>query len=297
MTVPAELLGRRVVSVLDLTRPWASDVRTRRATLEDGLVVVHQAGLPTAAGRAGIARRMRLSRSLAAAAAPGLLVPAVLDGDPGADPPFLVTAFVPGRTGAELLGSDSDAVVLGRAAGAAARAIAAIPPRSLGTRLPGLWGDAGLLSAAALRWLGGVRATLSPSEIRSVAGTIDGIPGLLAAPAVLAHGDLAPVNLVIDDGRMVGLLDLERLRVAPAGFDAAWFRFMVRHHHPERWPVAGPAFLEAANLGDELHVRRRLDDLAVLACLEHARLPGRSPARCGWVARAREVLHRELPGP
>ena len=140
MTVPARIIGRGVVVVLDLTRPWAAAVRTSRVTLDDGRVVVYQAGLPTAAGRAGIARRMRLGGRLGVAA-PELRVPAVLDGDPAADPPFLVTAFVPGRTGGELLGSAAEAVVLGRVAGGAAGAVALVPPRSLGGGLARTWAD------------------------------------------------------------------------------------------------------------------------------------------------------------
>ena len=289
MTVPARILGRGVTAVEDLTRPWATAVRTSLVTLDDGRVVVHQAGLPTIAGRAGIARRLRLGRALGAAA-PWLGVPAVLDGDPAADPPFSVTAFVPGRTGGELLGSATDAVVLGRVAGEAARAMALVPARSLGVGLPRTWGDARRLRAAAERWLGGVDAI-----DRAI---VDRIPALFDGPPVLAHGDLAPVNLVLRGERLAGLLDLERMRVAPAGFDAAWFRLLLRHHHPEWWDAAGPAFLGAAGLGDGPGVVARLDDLAVLACLEAAAsLPRRSPAGASWVTRAREILGGELPGP
>ncbi len=297
MTVPARLLGRRVVAVEDLTRPWATTVTTSRATLEDGLVVVHQAGLPTIAGRAGIARRVRLGRALAAAA-PGLGVPAVLDGDPTADAPVLVTALVAGRSGGELLGSVADATVLGRAAGLAARAVAAVPPRALGTGLPRRWADAGRLDEAARRWLEEARPHLATTEAAAATRVIERIPEMLAGAPVLAHGDLAPVNVIVDAGSVVGLLDLERVRVAPPAFDAAWLRLLVRHHHPDRWPSMGPAFLEAVGLGDDAATCATLDDLAILACLEQvATLARRSPARAAWAARAGEVLGGELPGP
>jgi aminoglycoside phosphotransferase (APT) family kinase protein len=286
-----------VVEVDDLTRPWATAVRTVRVTLDDGRVVVHQAGLPTTVVRAGIARRIRLGRALRAAA-PALRVPAVLDGDPAADRPFLVMAFVPGQTGGELLGSPADAVVLGRVAGAAARAMALVPPRRLGGGgLARAWGDARRLRAAAERWLGAVAAAPG-TDGAATSEVLARIPSLFATPPVLAHGDLAPVNLVVDGNRLAGLLDLERVRVAPACFDAAWFRLMVRHHHPERWAVAGPAFLAAAGLGLDAAALARLDDLAVLACLETAAsVPHRSPARASWLARAREILGGELPVP
>jgi aminoglycoside phosphotransferase (APT) family kinase protein len=285
-----------VVEVEDLTRPWATAVRTSRLTLDDGHVVVHQAARPTAAGRAGIARRIRLGRALGAAA-PGLGVPAVLDGDPAADPPFLVMAFVAGRTGGELLGSAADAAVLGRVAGETARAMALVPPRRLGGGGARAWGDARRLRAAAERWLGSVAAAPG-GDVAATSEVPARIPSLFATPPVLAHGDLAPVNLVLDGERLAGLLDLERVRVAPADFDAAWFRLMVRHHHPERWAAAGPAFLTAAGLGLDAAALARLDDLAVLACLEAAAsVPHRSPARASWLARAREILGGELPAP
>ena len=59
--VPAILLGSRVLRVEDLTRPWASGVRTSLVTLEDGRRVVHQEAASTVAGREGIARRMRFA--------------------------------------------------------------------------------------------------------------------------------------------------------------------------------------------------------------------------------------------
>jgi aminoglycoside phosphotransferase (APT) family kinase protein len=293
LTVPDQILGRRVLAIEALTRPWATAVETNRVTLVDGRVVVYQAGLPTTDGRAGIARRMRVGRALGAAA-PGLGVPAVLDGDAAAAPPFLVTAFVPGRGGSELLGSRADALVLARVAGDAARSVAAVPARALRTALPRTWANAQRLGLSAGGWLAG--ASLGLHDTAAALGVLDRIPALFAEPPVLAHGDLAPVNLVLDGERLAGLLDLERVRVAPAGFDAAWFRLMVRHHHPERWPDVGPAFLAATGLGEDLTAVRRLDDLAVLACLEQlASLPRRSPGREAWATRAREVLRREPP--
>ena len=113
------------------------------------------------------------------------------------------------------------------------------------------------------------------------------IPLLVAAfPPRVTHGDLAPVNLIVGDGRIVALLDLERMRLAPAAFDAAWFRYLVRLHHPERWASAVPAFLAARGLPDDDVTASHLDDLAALALLELAAVaPARSAARRTWMAR------------
>ncbi|HYO43110.1 MAG TPA: aminoglycoside phosphotransferase family protein [Candidatus Limnocylindrales bacterium] len=295
MTVPDRLLGQRVLAVEDLTWPWACAVRTSRVTLAGGRSVVHQVGLPSAAGRAGIARRIRLARGLAASA-PGLPVPRILDGDAAADPPFLVTVFVEGRNGGDLLESAADAIVLGRATGQAARAVAGVSLRGPATVLPRAWSEPSRLRAAAERWL--TAARLDPLDAAAALEILGRVPGLFAAPPVLAHGDLAPVNLVIDAGRLAGILDLERLRVAPAAFDAAWVRLLVRHHHPGRWPDMGPALLDAAGLDGDPGTLRQLDDLAVLACLEAAAtLPRRSTARTRWLGRIAEVVRGELPAP
>jgi aminoglycoside phosphotransferase (APT) family kinase protein len=130
---------------------------------------------------------------------------------------------------------------------------------------------------------------LRPPEAETARAILDRIPGLLAGSPVVAHGDLAPVNLLVEGERLAGILDLERLRLAPPLFDAAWFRLLVRHHHPERWPDAGPPLLAALGLPDDAATAATLDDLAVLACLEMlAALPRRSPGRLAWAARARE---------
>ena len=290
MSIPATLLGSRVVGVEDLTRPWATRVRTSQVSLEDGWRVVYQEGAPTVAGRRGIARRIRFSRALRSAA-PGLPVPEVLDGDAGANPPFVVTSYLPGVAGDALLATPAGAARLGRLAGNAAVALATVPPAALGRSLSHTWADPGRLAAAVTAWSREAGPFLQPPEAEAVRAVLGRIPGLLAGPPVVAHGDLAPVNLLVAGEQLAGIVDLERVRLAPALFDAAWFRLLVRHHHPERWPDAGPQFLAALGLPDDEATAASLDDLAVLACLEMlAALPRRSPGRIAWAVRARERL-------
>jgi aminoglycoside phosphotransferase (APT) family kinase protein len=290
VSVPDRLAGARVIGVEDLTRPWSTAVRTSLVTLDDGRRVVHQAGASTRSGRAGIGRRIRFGRAVRGAA-PGLPLPEVLGGDPEADPPIVVMAYVEGTTGDRLLSSREGAALLGRLAGNVAAAIAAVPAAAIGIRRPATWGDAGRLGSAARRWLRDAGPQLAPGRGESTLAVLEGIPALFDGPPVVAHGDLAPVNLVIDGGRLAGLLDLERLRLAPAGFDAAWFRLLVRHHHPSAWPSAGPALLAATGLPDDRATASRLDDLAILACLEVlAGLPRQDPQRTTWATRLDEVL-------
>jgi aminoglycoside phosphotransferase (APT) family kinase protein len=290
VSVPATVLGSRVLGIEALTRPWASGVRTSLVTLEDGRQVIHQEGAPTVAGRAGIARRIRFAGALRSAA-PGLPVPEVLDGDSRANPPFAVTSFLPGEAGDALLATPAGAARVGRLAGSVAAVLAAVPLVALGRSLPRTWADPGRLASAVAGWLREAGPVLDQSETWAVGNVVDRIPGLLAAPPVIAHGDLAPVNLLVDGERLAGIVDLERLRLAPALFDAAWFRLLVRHHHPQRWPDAGPMFLAALGVPDDDATASDLDDLAILACLETiAALPRRSPGRLAWAARIRERL-------
>ena len=290
MSVPVTLLGRRVLGLEDLTRPWASGVRTSLVTLEGGRRVVHQEAAPTVAGRGGIASRIRYTRALWSAL-PRLPVPEILDGDTRADPPFVVTSFIQGEPGDALLATPAGAARLGRLAGDAAAALAAVPPAAIGRSLPRMWADPDRLAVAAAAWLREAAPVLHPPEAEAVRALLDRIPGLLAGPPVIAHGDLAPVNLLVEGEQLAGIVDLERLRLAPAHFDAAWFRLLVRHHHPERWPDAGPPLLAALGLPDDEATAVTLDDLAVLGCLEMlATLPRRAPGRIAWAARAREHL-------
>ena len=111
-------------------------------------------------------------------------------------------------------------------------------------------------------------------------------------PARPTAGDFAPVNVILRDGDPVALLDLERARLAHPLFDAAWWRWILRHHHPERWAAAGPAFLFAAGLDDGPRTAARLDLMAALQCLEMLhRSPARpAAARRAWRARLLSVL-------
>jgi aminoglycoside phosphotransferase (APT) family kinase protein len=292
VSFPRTLLGSRVVAVEDLTRPWSIGVRTLLVTLGDGRRVVHQAGTATAAGRAGIDRRIRLTRALRAAA-PGLPVPEVLDGVASTEHPWLVTAYITGVTGDAVLSTPGGAARLGAMAGGVATALAVVPRARIGRGGSGSWAAPGPLRAAAARWLHEAEDSLGPGHVEPAGAVVDRVPALFVVPPVLAHGDLAPVNLVVDGDRLAVLLDLERLRVAPVGFDAAWFGLLVRHHHPARWPDARLPLLTAAGLRDDRVTALALDDLAVLACLEMlAGLPRRAPAREAWAARAREILAR-----
>ena len=284
------LLGEPAVEIVDLSSPWTASTRTERVTLADGRRVVIQRAVGGAAARATIGRRIRLGRLLPAIA-PWLPVPEVRGGEATGPRPYVVTGFVPGISGRELLADDRGAAQLGRLMGELAAGLARVPTRGL--RLDGTWGDPERLAAAADRWLYAGTPALGAGGTRALERLLRRLPSELAgAMPVFAHGDLAPVNILVRYGVVVALLDFERARLAHPLFDAAWWRWIVRHHHPERWEAAGPSFLEAAGLEDSPATARRLDLLAALQCLEMLHRARRRPpaARGEWAARVLSVL-------
>ncbi len=259
-------------------------------TLADGRRVVVQRAVGGAAARATIGRRIRLGRMLPAVA-PWLPVPEVLAGEAAGPRPFVVSAFVSGMSGRELLADDPEAAQLGRLMGELAVGIARVPTRGL--RLGGTWGSPERLAAAADRWLTTSAADLGAARARALERLLRRVPRDLAGAApVFAHGDLAPVNILVRDGAVVALLDFERARLAHPLFDAAWWRWIVRHHHPERWASAGAAFMAAAGIADARGTGSSLDLLAALQCLEmlHRSRGGPGAARRAWAARLLDVL-------
>jgi len=280
------LLGDRVVAVVEVTPPWETRTGTQVVTLGRGDRVVVQ----RMSDRRALGRRLRLGRLLPTIA-PWVPVPEVLAGDAAAPAPFAVTRFVPGVSGRELLADDAGAELLGRRMGELARDLARVPTRAV--RLSGLWGDPDRLATAAHRWLDGAPTELGPPARQVLDRLLDRLPDELGGHApVFAHGDFAPVNVILRDGDAVALLDLERARLAHPLFDAAWWRWILRHHHPERWAAAGPAFLFAAGLDDGPRTAARLDLMAALQCLEMLHRSPAHPAatRRAWRARLLSVL-------
>ncbi len=276
----ARFVGPTAGRVADLTLPWANTTRTVLVRAAGGKLLVVQWG----ADRAAIARRIRLARTLARVA-PALPVPPVVAGDASAKVPWLATPYVPGTPGRDLLRGDAEAARLGAAVGGLARALRSVPPTGL--LLPRRWAEPVRLQTAARDWLARARDALGADLADRLGHRIEAIPAVLDAPPVFAHGDLAPVNVVLRGGEVVALLDLERARLAHPLYDAAWWTWVIRVHHPERAASAGDRFLEAAGLGPDRETLDRLALLAALQCLEMlaARPRGADPVRREWARR------------
>lgn len=280
------LVSATPTEIADVTAPWGSSTRTQVVTLAGGGRVVLQRG----SRWRGMGKRLRLARLLPSRA-PQIPWAELLAGDASGPRAFLVSRFVAGVQGGEMLWHDREAAALATRMGLLVPALAGVP--TVGLRLSSLWGSPERLAASATRWLARSDPVLGPAAAAEVARMVDVMPQRLGGDRpVFAHGDFAPVNVILRDGWIAALLDLERARLAHPLFDAAWWRLMVRCHHPDRWPAAGPAFFSAAGLGTGRHVIERLDLLAVLQCLEMiGSSQRRSPAtRAAWAGRLRTVL-------
>ena len=286
-----EFLGRDPAALRELTSPWSRATRTVLVSpvggRSDSCLVVQWS-----ADRAAICRRLRVGRHLEAAA-PTVPVPPIVAADPGAPVPYLVTRFVAGTPGRDLLGDDASAARLGAAAGALARELRGVP--TAGLRLPRRWADPGRLGSAAQAWLERAGDALDPAAARCLRTRVSRLGDEIGAWApVFAHGDLAPVNLILREGRVEALLDLERARLAHQLYDAAWWTWIVRHHHPEREASANGAFLEAAGIGADRASSHSLALLGALACLEMLAGVRRrdTSARQEWARRVVGALER-----
>ncbi len=293
----ARLTGSAVVESADVTKPWAT-TRSLVVRLADGRSVVAQ----WPADPRAFAQRVRLARLLPAVAA-GIPVPPLVASDATPGRLLVVTRFVPGSAGDGLLGSDAGARLLGSELGRLSGRLARVPTQGLG--LPATWADPARLARDAQAWLARSSDALEAAGVDRVGAAVATESLLLDdhSPSVFAHGDLAPVNVLFQDPgagrdnadrvRIVAVLDFERARIAHRLYDPAWLRWIVRYHHPERWPALWPEFAEAAQIdeADETTLAK-LDLLGTLQCLEEldATPRRRKGTRQEWARRVGAIL-------
>ena len=284
-----QVIGDRWALISDLTHPWAT-TRSILVATSGGPAGVGRLVVQWGSDRAAIARRMRLGRRLADIA-PGLPFPRIIGGDARAPVPFLVSTFVEGRGGQLMLGSNRQAATLGRLAGAISRDVAALDPTGL--RLSRRWADPDHLGVAVGDWAARPRSGLDGPLLHRVLDLAQRVPEVIGrAPPVFAHGDLVPVNVVVANGRIAGLLDLEHARLAHPLHDAAWWNAIIGAHHPDRVGSAVGAFLEAAGIPHDDTTLTRLRCLAACQSLERiVGLPASAQAaRRAWIVRLAGIL-------
>ena len=159
----------------------------------------------------------------------------------------VVLPYVEGVVAAELLVADGDPELVGRLCGEVTARLGAV--KHAGLPLTRTWASADLVRTAALGWIESL-PEVGPAETRErlLVGIDRAALEVESVPPRLAHGDLAPVNVLVRDGRVAAVLDLDRARLALPLYDAAWFAWVVSFHHPEVAEAAWSAYSRAAGL-------------------------------------------------
>jgi aminoglycoside phosphotransferase (APT) family kinase protein len=245
---------------------WGFQNRTDIVTLEAGERVVVQCYRR----RGDAERRLRIMRGLSElAAAAGIPIPRVRAADLDAHPPWVVFAALPGTPVPEPGEFGLEGARFPETAGSMGELLARI--RGLptaGLELDALWSEPDRLAARAARWADDV--ALGATERAALAALLERVPTLFARrPVVLAHGDFAPVNMLIDRGVLTGLVDFESVRLADPLFDVAWWAWAVRFTSASVLETAWPAFLHGAGIdANEPDLADRVNALQVLRMLE-----------------------------
>ena len=204
---------------------------------------------------------------------------------------WLLTPWVDGRSGRDDLAALDTAIRLAKSMGELAARLREILPGVVGTSpaAVGAFAGDGLRRSVIARWkaaLGEVEAGL-PVHARNVIRTrLAQLSTIGDWDPVVAHGDFAPVNIVLDDaGQIAALLDLDRVGPGPPDIDVAWWGWVVRHHHPEVWRASMITFLEAAGADNESAARERRAALVLAALTLAAARSSDDRVRGTWMAR------------
>jgi aminoglycoside phosphotransferase (APT) family kinase protein len=260
--VPEWVTGALGQDLSDARRvPWGFTNETWAVTPADGIrrAVTRMASPAVAA--AIIRRGPEVAGRLASV---GLEMPVPIDSHSHAEQGVVVSAWIEGTLGIARLGEPDGPATVGRALGDAWRRLGGVDTSGLG--LDDRWARPLDLRDVARGWLDGLRHELAAPVATAVEVRLDELspyPG----PVGFVHGDLVPANVLLRDPQPAALLDLEAVRVGERFLDAAWFRWIVRYHHPELEPLAWLAFVKAAGID-----AGRREIAALLAALPTVRI-------------------------
>jgi aminoglycoside phosphotransferase (APT) family kinase protein len=244
---------------------WGFSNETWKIVLADGRrLAVTRLGQADAAPTVAALSAMIRPRLLAV----GVPVPAVVDLGLAPEAGILVTDFIDGTPGSEVLDREGGPALVGSLLGDAWRRLSAVDPSGL--PLPAAWTDAAGLAAASSARLDGAAPWLTNRERGRLVADIRELPHLLdERQPGFVHGDLVPVNVLVHERALAALLDFEFARLADRLLDASWFRWIVAFHHPEREPTAWGAFVDSSGLdGDDPSSRALLRLLPLIRILE-----------------------------
>lgn len=272
--------------------PWGSKNRTMIVELEDGRELV----LQEYADRITAGVRLHAARQLAPPLIDhGVPVPRVLMQDLSGDVPWAAFERMPGEPGYvaadhDLSGETFPAIA--EQMGLLLRRFGELNPSDFD--LPALWADPDALADAARQWVTNLEAHLTPDDAAAVRDIINRVPHLFDdRPTAVCHGDFGPQNVLVLDGRVSALLDLEDARLGDPLLDVAWWAWLIRAHTPAAFSATWTRFLGAAGLDPSADsFDERLLALIVLRLLETAEAyrlwaPEKHP---GWATRVSRTL-------
>jgi aminoglycoside phosphotransferase (APT) family kinase protein len=272
--------------------PWGFTNETWAATPADGIrrAVTRMASPAVAA--AIIRRGPEVARRVASV---GLEMPVPIASHSHAEQGVVVSAWIEGAPGIARLGEPGGPEAVGRALGDAWRRLGGVDPSGLG--LDDRWARPLDLRDVARGWLAGLRHELAAPVASAVEVRLDGL-ALYPGRAGFVHGDLVPANVLLRDPLPPALLDLEAVRVGERFLDAAWFRWIVRYHHPELEPVAWLAFVRAAGIDARGHaiaaILAALPTVRILEILGESRLGEQTRLR--WLEQLAASVGRGVAG-
>jgi aminoglycoside phosphotransferase (APT) family kinase protein len=275
---------------------------TDLVTLADGRRVIVQ----RISNRGLAAHKIRLARLLPERLAQaGIRAPQLIAADASSESPFAVREYVEGQAGNALLADQHEAIQLAHAMGALLPRLALVQTNDLGLHTG--WASPQRIASQARRQLGRRRGMIGEKHQAMLKATIDQVETLFVErKACFAHGDFCPVNalVTVDNQQTTGnklarfevvLIDLEFARIADPLFDAAWWGWVVRYHHEERWRQAWPHLLAAAGIAGDAMTQAQITVIQQLRLLEALDYNAALSAERGeaWAARLATTLEWE----
>ena len=279
----AARLGSGIAEVIPAR--WGDTRAVTRVRLADGRDLAARRLVGPVAGD----EADRLARASAHLQVAGIRVAWPVDRYPAADGAWVVTPWVPGPLGASSLGDPAGRRVLAASMGRLTARLSAVEIGAL--ELDRTWAEPSLIAdrvTAALKTLS--EGQDDPASV-VIAADIEHVTsawtGAREWSVGLAHGDLAPVNVVIEDDGELVLLDLGGLRVGPRILDVAWWGWILRFHHPEAWADTWDVFLDGAGMPPSGELNARATAVARLLLLERAVEATSDADRTRWLERLR----------
>ena len=258
----------------------------------------HETWILTAEGGRTVAVQRRRDRSdptrpraravrEAVRAVSGLIVPEPSSAPSDRGHVVVVLPFVSGVPASGLLGEAAGAEEVGVLCGRVAARLAGIAWGGLG--LSSTWASGERLRAVGQGWAHRSAGLLRDRSLRTIGGLLETAAREIDdASGCLAHGDLAPVNILVRRGRVAAILDFDHARVGHPLFDAAWFMWVVTHHHPQVAEAAWRGYARGARLPPETPAAFAW--MQPLQLLERAATARDQSERDTWVARLEAAL-------